>query len=79
VCGTTYSADEIDAIAAYAPDTDRCYLIPVDEVGKRTVLSLRIAPPENNQARLIRWAKDYELERALKQYWDVVPTLPARC
>jgi PD-(D/E)XK endonuclease len=73
---TTYSADEIDAIAAYAPDTDRCYLIPVDEVESRTVLSLRVAPTRNNQAQLIRWAKDYELEDAIERYWGTQPTLP---
>ena len=29
---TTYAASEIDAIGLYAPSTDRCYLIPIDEV-----------------------------------------------
>jgi hypothetical protein len=73
---TTYKADEIDAIAAYSPDTDRCYLLPVDEIVGRTMISLRIAPTRNNQARHVRWAKDYELERAIKRYWDGRPTLP---
>jgi hypothetical protein len=75
---TTYTADEIDAIAAYAPDTDRCYLIPVSEVESRTVLSLRLGPTRNNQAQLIRWAKDYQLEDAIKRYWSTYPTLPNR-
>jgi PD-(D/E)XK endonuclease len=73
---TTYSANEIDAIAAYAPDTDRCYIIPVDEVEGHTVLSLRVAPTRNNQAQLVRWAKDYELERAIERYWNVREMLP---
>jgi hypothetical protein len=73
---TTYSADEIDAIAAYAPDTDRCYIIPVSEVEGHTAISLRIAPTRNNQAQLVRWAKDYELERAIERYWDTRETLP---
>lgn len=73
---TTYTADEIDAIAAYAPDTDRCYLIPVNEVEGRTVLSLRLGPTLNNQAELVRWAKDYELEDAIERYWSPRPTLP---
>lgn len=73
---TTYTADEIDAIAAYAPDTDRCYLLPVSEVEGRTVLSLRLGPTRNNQAQLIRWAKDYQLEDTIKRYWSTYPTLP---
>ncbi len=72
---TTYSPDEIDAIAAYAPDMDRCYLIPAEEVDGRTALSLRIAPTRNNQARLVRWAKDYEFERMLERHWGAIPTL----
>ncbi|MGO9249612.1 MAG: group I intron-associated PD-(D/E)XK endonuclease [Solirubrobacteraceae bacterium] len=74
---TTYTATEIDAIAAYAPDTDRCYLIPVSEVEGRTVLSLRIGPTRNNQAQLVRWAKDYELRDVIERYWGMRPTLPA--
>jgi hypothetical protein len=74
---TTYTADQIDAIGAYAPDTDRCYLIPVREVAGRTMLSLRTGPTRNNQAQLVRWAKDYEMESALERYWDAHPTLPS--
>jgi hypothetical protein len=73
---TTYTAAQIDAIAAYAPDTDRCYVIPIDEVEGRTVLSLRVAPTRNNQAQLVRWAKDYEFERAIERYWGTRSTLP---
>ncbi len=73
---TTYTANEIDAIATYAPDTDRCYLIPVNEVEGHTVLSLRLRPTRNNQAQLVRWAKDYELEDAIGRYWSTRPTLP---
>jgi len=73
---TTYTADQIDAVGAYAPDTDRCYLIPVSEVEGRTVLSLRVGPTRNNQAQLVRWAKDYEMETAIERYWGTRPTLP---
>jgi hypothetical protein len=73
---TTYTAEQIDAIAAYAPDTDRCYLIPIDEVESRTVLNLRVAPTRNNQTQLVRWAKDYELDSAIERYWGTRPTLP---
>src|SRR5262245_52392864 len=33
---TFYSADEIDAFAAYSPDTDRCYFLPMPEFAGRT-------------------------------------------
>ena len=72
---TKYTAAQIDALGVYAPDTDRCYLIPVSEVAGRTMLSLRVEPMRNNQAQLIRWAKDYEMEHALKRYWDACPKL----
>ena len=68
---TTYSANEIDVIAAYAPDTDRCYLIPIEEAAGMASLSLRVAPTRNNQAINVRWARNYEFETALRQYWGV--------
>jgi hypothetical protein len=73
---TTYTADEIDALAAYAPNTDQCYLMPVSEIEGHATISLRVAPTRNNQAQLVRWAKDYEMESAIERYWDIRPTLP---
>jgi PD-(D/E)XK endonuclease len=73
---TTYTADQIDALGVYAPDTDRCYLIPVSDVAGRTMISLRVGPTHNNQAQLIRWAKDYEMQGAIERYWSFRPTLP---
>jgi PD-(D/E)XK nuclease superfamily protein len=52
--------DEIDLFAVYCPDTERVYVIPVDEATE-SVGSLRVLPPANGQARRIRWAADYEL------------------
>lgn len=68
---STYSADEIDAIAAYAPATDSCYLIPISEVAGCKAISLRIAPTRNNQAIGVHWARDYELRRSLSRNWDI--------
>jgi hypothetical protein len=62
---TTYSAEEIDAIAIYAPDTDRCYLVPIREVEGHGMISLRVGPTGNNQAIHVRWARDYELGASL--------------
>ncbi len=66
---STYSADEIDAIAAYAPETDSCYLIPIQEVEGCKTISLRLAPTRNNQAEGVRWARDYELRPSLRRNW----------
>lgn len=60
-----YSADEIDAYAAYCSDIDTCYLLPIDEFENRIAIQLRLAPPRNNQNLGINWAKDYEFAATL--------------
>jgi hypothetical protein len=56
-----YTADEIDAVAAYCHDLGRSYLLPASLVCGRRAVHLRLAPSRNNQERRINWAKDYEL------------------
>jgi len=56
-----YRPGEIDAIAAYCPDTACCYLLPAELSVGRTGVQLRLGPPKNNQEAGIRWAKDYEI------------------
>ena len=56
---TVYSSDEIDAVAAYSPDTDTCYLLPIKEIAGRRYISLRLEPPLNNQAAKLNWADQY--------------------
>jgi hypothetical protein len=68
---TTYTADEIDAIAVYAPDTDGCYLIPAREVAGCKAMNLRLTPTGNNQAEGVHWARDYELRTSLRRNWGV--------
>ena len=68
---TTYAASEIDAIGLYAPSTDRCYLIPIDEVEGLGQISLRLAATRNNQALGIRWAREYEFRTSLRRNWGV--------
>ena len=58
---TTYTAEEVDAIAVYCADLDACYLIPIDLVAARACIHLRLAPSKNNQKLSIHWASDYEL------------------
>lgn len=66
---TTYSDDEIDAVAAYSETTDHCYLLPIADVAGRSAISLRLAPTRNNQAQGIRWADDYELTRSMRRHY----------
>ena len=55
-----YSPTEIDAFAAYAPDTGRCYFAEFAQIGVRQALNLRLEPAKNNQSSGLRWARDYE-------------------
>ena len=45
----SYSAREIDLVAAYCDALDRCYLLPVALVACRTSIALRLTPPRNGQ------------------------------
>ena len=64
---TTYTASEIDAIAAYCPDLDRCYLMPVRDVAGRQSIHLRLTPASNNQEVAITYAASYEIHGAIAQ------------
>ncbi len=59
---TTYSADEIDAVAAYSTELRRCFLLPISEARGRSNVHLRLEPSRNNQARGINWADAYEFD-----------------
>ena len=58
----SYTADEIDAIAAYCADLGRCYFVPVDRLFRATEISLRVSPTRNHQRRGIVWADDFGFE-----------------
>jgi PD-(D/E)XK endonuclease len=60
-----YSADEIDAFAAFSPDTGKCYYLEMSEFAGHTELSLRLHRTRNNQAQGVRWARDYEFRATL--------------
>ena len=62
-----YSADEVDAIAAYCPDLDRCYLIGIEEAEGRRAIHLRLGPTRNNQRAAVNYAADYEFSGAVAQ------------
>jgi hypothetical protein len=60
-----YTADEIDAFAAYCPQVDRCYFLPLATFPDHRVIQLRLAPTRNNQRRGIHWAEEYEFGATL--------------
>jgi hypothetical protein len=62
---TSYSATEIGAVAAYSPELNRSFLLPIAEVSGRRAVHLRLEPARNRQATGVRWAEDYSLERMI--------------
>jgi prevent-host-death family protein len=64
---TKYSADEVDAVAVYCQDLDRCYLLPVSLFDGMRGLSLRVAATRNGQRASLHWARDHELPGAIAQ------------
>jgi PD-(D/E)XK endonuclease len=53
---------EVDYFAVYCPETKSVYVVPCDET-TRSQIALRVRPSANNQAKRIRWANDYALDR----------------
>ena len=51
---------EADLFAVWVPETRECYLVPVEECGRR-MATLRVEPPRNGQRRRIRLAAEYRL------------------
>lgn len=56
-----YTADEIDAVAAYCDALDRCFFIPVEAVDGRWSFQLRLSPPRNGQRAALNWADEFSL------------------
>jgi hypothetical protein len=69
---STYSAAEIDAIAAYCPDLASCYLLPIEDVGTRSMVHLRLVRAANNQEAAIKYAATYEFAGAIAQLGERV-------
>ncbi len=58
----TYTSAEVDAVAAYCPDLDRCYLVPIEDFPPSGCISLRLFPAKNNQLKGLHFAAEYELD-----------------
>src|SRR5262245_13531206 len=55
--GKLVDKGQVDIFCVYCPDTDKCYYFKAD--GVNVCVTLRIAPPKNNQSKKIRFADDY--------------------
>lgn len=56
-----YSSMNVDYIAAYNPENDKIYFIPLGMFNNIATLKLRFAKTKNKQLKNVRWASDYEL------------------
>jgi hypothetical protein len=73
-----YTAEEVDAVAAYCLDLDRCFLIPIARVAQRPAIALRIGPCLNNQRRRINWADDFDFAATLRHHQGAIAQLGER-
>jgi hypothetical protein len=73
-----YSLDEIDGFAAYCPDTDRCYYLPIERFHPGREIHLRVSPTRNNQRLGVTWADDFEFAATLAQPRGAVAQLGER-
>ncbi len=63
----SYAPEEIDLVAVYCGDLDRCYLLPSSLACGRTSVFLRLTPPKNGQRACINLASDFEFDGAIAQ------------
>ena len=61
---TTYEND-VDYIACYIQPLDKSILIPIEEVGKKKTLTVRITPTSNNQQKGIHYLNDFSFDKAI--------------
>ena len=75
---TTYTAADVDAIAAYCPDLDRCFLLPIALAANHPAMNLRVVQARNNQRRRINWADDFDFAATLRRHQGAVAQLGER-
>jgi prevent-host-death family protein len=62
-----YGAHEIDLVAAYCGELDRCYAIPIQACAGKYAFSMRLTPPRNGQRAAINSEPDFRLPGAIAQ------------
>ena len=58
---STYSVDEVDAIAVYCDELEENFLVPIEVAEGRSAIRLRLAAPKNSQRACINLASEYRL------------------
>jgi hypothetical protein len=64
---TKYEAGEVDLVAVYCGELDRCYLLPERLFVNRRATQLRLVPARNGQRSCINLAEEYEFDGAVAQ------------
>ena len=57
---TTYTADEVDVIAAHCAELKRSFAVPITDFGPGGTMSLRLSPPRNGQRAGLHFADEYD-------------------
>ena len=57
--------DDVDYIAFYIAPINKCLLVPIDIVGKRTRMYFRVNEPKNKQKHKIYYIEDYIFSKIL--------------
>jgi PD-(D/E)XK endonuclease len=58
---STYTGDEVDAIAVYCGELEEVFFVPIEVAEGRSVVRLRLDPPRNGQRACINLANEYRL------------------
>ena len=58
---STYSPEEVDAVAVYCDALGEVFLVPIEVVAGKRQVHLRLDPPRNSQRACINLAGDYRL------------------
>ena len=62
-----YTPQEIDAFAAHCVETGACYFFDFSDVTSPSEFRLRLTPTRNNQAKGVKWARDFEFGARLSR------------
>jgi hypothetical protein len=60
-----YMSSEVDAIAAYCGDLDKCLWLPMERFEARSAIQLRLVPARNNQQMNINDAGAFDFDATL--------------
>jgi PD-(D/E)XK endonuclease len=73
-----YTAEEVDAFAAYCEELDRCFFLPIERFEGKAEIRLRLSTARNIQRRRINWADDFDLAATLGHHQGAIAQLGER-